>query len=117
MKTHELATTGEVGSIRPSLRNGFNGLLRALPVIGLSCHCRQRDAERVFTDLMPASRHQDHTTSPSAPMPFASRHPSVHRIPAPASVAIARAPLFPEQDAQSHAGDLALNASRTFFAD
>jgi hypothetical protein len=29
--------------IRHSLRNGFNGLYRAL-VIGLSCHHRQRDA-------------------------------------------------------------------------
>jgi hypothetical protein len=30
-KTHELVTTGEVGSIRLSPRDGFNGFLRALP--------------------------------------------------------------------------------------
>jgi hypothetical protein len=31
LKTHELVTTGEVGALRPSPRNGFNGFLRALP--------------------------------------------------------------------------------------
>jgi hypothetical protein len=32
VKKHtSVVATGEVGSIRPSLRNGFNGLLRALP--------------------------------------------------------------------------------------
>src|SRR5579872_5346715 len=32
---------------------------------------------------MPASRHQDHTTSPSAFAPFVLRRQSVHRIPRP----------------------------------
>src|ERR1700704_7181600 len=37
---------------------------------------------RVFTqDLMPASRHQDHTTSPSASAPFVNGATRVHRIP------------------------------------
>jgi hypothetical protein len=35
-------------------------------VTGLCCHHRQRDAVRVFANLMPASGHQDHTASPSA---------------------------------------------------
>jgi hypothetical protein len=37
---------------------------------------------RVFSqDLMPASRHQDHTTSPSASAPFVNGATRVHRIP------------------------------------
>jgi hypothetical protein len=32
-------------------------------------------------DLMPASRHQDHTTSPSASAPFVNGASRVHRIP------------------------------------
>src|ERR1700758_2017789 len=63
-------------------------------VTGLSCHHHPRDAERVFASLTPASGRQDHTTSPSASTPFASRHQNVHRIPVPTSVAIARAPLL-----------------------
>ncbi|HLH73412.1 MAG TPA: hypothetical protein VKX96_09010, partial [Chloroflexota bacterium] len=50
-------------------------------VIGLSCHHRRRDAQNIIADLTPASRRQDHTTSPSAFVPFVVRHQSVHRIP------------------------------------
>jgi hypothetical protein len=53
------------GAIRPSPRDGFNGFFRALsgdraflpPSPRNAKHCRE---------LTPASRHQDHTTSPSA---------------------------------------------------
>ena len=60
-KAHE--HTGSAEAVRPSLRNGFNGFLRALP------------GDRAFlspslanesANLTPASRRQDHTTSPSA---------------------------------------------------
>ena len=37
------------------------------PAIGLSCH---RHRESLTADLTPASRRQDHTTSPSASVPF-----------------------------------------------
>jgi len=40
------------------------GLFRALPGDRLSCHRRPRKLP--FTNLMPASGHQDHTSSPSA---------------------------------------------------
>jgi hypothetical protein len=36
------------------------------PVIGLSCHRRKRNAQALSPNLTPASRRQDHTTSPSA---------------------------------------------------
>jgi hypothetical protein len=38
-------------------------------------------ADLYSTNLMPASRHQDHTTSPSASAPFVNGAISVHRIP------------------------------------
>jgi hypothetical protein len=70
-------------------RNGFNGFLRALPVIGLVCHRRPADCS---ADLTPASRRQDHTTSPSASAPFVNPRCRVHRIPHPTSVTIAKRP-------------------------
>src|SRR5215208_7317450 len=47
------------------------------PVIGLSCHRHLALPQ----NLTPASRRQDHTTSPSASAPFVSGATSVHRIP------------------------------------
>src|SRR6202012_2336392 len=61
-------------NIRLSLRDGFNGFLRALPgEPGLLSPSSSQCA--------PASGRQDHTTSPSAFAPFVFRHQSVHRIP------------------------------------
>jgi hypothetical protein len=49
---------------RHSLRNGFNGFLRALP--GDRAFLSPSLAEMFPANLTPASRRQDHTTSPSA---------------------------------------------------
>src|SRR3977135_991975 len=49
------------------------------PVIGLSCHRHRR--KMVSANLTPASRRQDHTTSPSASARFVKRAARVHRIP------------------------------------
>jgi hypothetical protein len=46
----------------------------------------------LLKNLMPASRHQNHTTSPSASVPFVLRHSRVHRSPRPTSVTIAIRP-------------------------
>jgi hypothetical protein len=62
-----------------SPRSGFNSLFRALPGDRLSCH--RRLWKSPSTNLTPASRRQDHTTSPSASMPFVIGTSSVHRIP------------------------------------
>jgi|SRR5579862_763846 len=62
------STTGSPVSLRHSLRNGFNGFFRAL------------SGDRAFLPPMPASRHQDHTASPSAFEPLVWRHQRVHRI-------------------------------------
>jgi hypothetical protein len=56
--------------IRPSLRDGFNGFLRALS--GDHAWLPPSPARRVSisANLAPASERQDHTTSPSAAMPL-----------------------------------------------
>src|SRR3981189_1659927 len=55
------------------------GLLRALP--GDRAFLSPSLADLYSTNLMPASRHQDHTTSPSASAPFVNGASRVHRIP------------------------------------
>src|SRR6202140_4921023 len=59
-------------------RNGFNGFLRALP--GDRAFLSPSPA-LLLADLTPASRRQDHTTSPSASAPFVNPRCRVHRIP------------------------------------
>jgi hypothetical protein len=66
-------------AFRHSLRNGFNGLLRALS--GDRALLSPSPAKTVSADLAPASGRQDHTTSPSAPASLVWQHQSVHRIP------------------------------------
>ena len=79
VKKHtSIVTTGPPRSPGIPARNGFNGFLRALP------------GDRAFLSpslygypqsLTPASRRQDHTTSPSASAPFVLERIHVHRIP------------------------------------
>jgi hypothetical protein len=66
-------------AFRHSLRNGFNGLLRALS--GDRALLSPSPAKTVSADLAPASGRQDHTTSPSARASLVWQHQSVHRIP------------------------------------
>jgi hypothetical protein len=88
-KAHEHSHYGHTGITRHSLRNGFNGFLRALPG---DRACLSPSSAIFPADLTPASRRQDHTTSPSASAPFVSRAVRVHRIPLPTSVTIAKRP-------------------------
>jgi hypothetical protein len=79
-----------------SLRNGFNGVLRALP--GDRALLPPSSMGRT-TNLAPASGRQNHTTSPSAKALFvramiALQRSRVHRIPLPTSVTIASRPLL-----------------------
>jgi hypothetical protein len=88
-KHTSVVTTGSPKTTRPSLRNGFNGFLRALP------------GDRAFlppssvkspTNLTPASGCQDHTPSPSAGNIARLASYRVHRIPRPTFVTIAKRP-------------------------
>src|SRR5450631_4834690 len=56
--------TGSAETLRPSLRSGFNGLLRALP--GDRAFLPPSLRETIPQRLAPASARQDHTTSPYA---------------------------------------------------
>ena len=62
------AVTTGLADNRPSLRNGFNGVLRTLP--GNRAFLLPSSARSSLADLTPASGCQDHTTSPSASAPF-----------------------------------------------
>src|SRR5450759_2266005 len=62
-KAHERSHHRFTGITRPSLRNGFNGLLRALP--GDRAFLPPSSAD-TSANLTPASGRQDHTTSPYA---------------------------------------------------
>jgi hypothetical protein len=64
--------TGSAETLRPSLRSGFNGFLRALP--GDRAFLPPSPSRKNFREnLTPASGCQDHTTSPSASVSFVWR--------------------------------------------
>jgi hypothetical protein len=84
--------TGSAETLRPSLRNGFNGFLRALP--GDRAFLPPSPLRSLLLkSLTPASGCQDHTTSPSAGniirLVMLLRPPH----PAPTLVTMANAPL------------------------
>ena len=89
IKDTSVVTTGSPKQSGFPCAIGFNGFLRAL------------SGDRAFlppsladcsANLMPASRHQDHATSPSALAPLVRRRPHVHRILHPTFVTIAKRP-------------------------
>jgi hypothetical protein len=99
-------------TLRHSLRNGFNGFLRAL--LGdrallppSSARCRS-----IVANLASASGCRDHTTSPSARSTVRLRCRRVHRIPRPTFVTTAKRPSYQARDGGNHASDL---ASRSIF--
>jgi hypothetical protein len=63
-KHDELVHHGHTGFTQHSPRNGFTVSFVLSPVTGLVCH--RRPTEMASVNLMPASGHQDHTTSPYA---------------------------------------------------
>ena len=78
-KHTSVVTTGPPDLPGIPARNGFNGFLRALP--GDRACLSPSSAEMASANLTPASRRQNHTTSPSAPAPFVKLCCRVHRIP------------------------------------
>jgi hypothetical protein len=91
MKKHtSVVTTGPPDSPGIPARDGFNGFLRALP--GDRAFLSPSPVEVTSTNLTPASRRQDHTTSPSAGRRVRLRAACVHRIPRPTFVTIAKRP-------------------------
>jgi hypothetical protein len=89
-KHTSVVTAGPAGSPGIPARNGFNGFLRALP--GDRAFLPPSPAKKASANLTPASGRQDHTTSPSAGWHVRQRTASVHRIPRPTFVTIAKRP-------------------------
>jgi hypothetical protein len=92
---------------RHSLRNGFNGVLRALPGdrAGDRALLPPSSARSSLAHLTPASGCQDHTPSPSAPAPFvrtsnSRASPKRPSHPDPRFVTTRDPPLLPGQDAR-----------------
>ena len=87
---------------RHSLRNGFNGVLRAL--LGDHAWLPPSSADR-SAHLAPALERQDHTTSPSAQTPLVAQSlrsaMCVHRIPLPTSVTTAKRPSCGNETAET----------------
>ncbi len=78
-KHTSVITTGSDGSLRHSPRNGFTAYFVLSPArSGLFVTVILR---LLGADLTPASRRQNHTTSPSASAPFVTCAARVHRIP------------------------------------
>ncbi len=102
---HTEVTTGGGGSSRPSLRNGFNGFLRALPGDRAFLPPSPAQCESIVANLTPASGRQDHTTSPSASARFVLRASRVHRIPHSTFVTIAKRPSDRGGDSGVHKAD------------
>src|SRR5246500_2145580 len=87
---HTSIHSGGTGFIRLSPRNGFNGFLRALP--GDRAFLSPSSLRSLLLkNLTPASRRQDHTTSPSASAPFVIGT-SASTASRPASVTISSRP-------------------------
>jgi hypothetical protein len=94
-------------NIRPSLHDGFNGVLRALP--GDRAFLPPSSSKRAFArsgNLAPASGRQDHTTSPYATSDDRLTRGRVHRIPQPTFVTIAKRPSARPRDGRKGARDL-----------
>ena len=83
---------GHAGNVRHSPRSGFNGFLRALPG-DRACLPPSPLRSLLLGSLMPASGHQDHTTSPSASTRARQSRGSRPPHPAPTFVTMANAPL------------------------
>jgi hypothetical protein len=70
-KAHQQVTTGSSGQSGIPCTMVLTVSFVLSPVIGLCCHRHRRKINSA--DLIPASRNQDHTTSPSANGAFVSR--------------------------------------------
>ncbi len=100
-KAHEQSHHRSTGSRRHSPRDGFNGFLRALSGDRAFLSPSPVRCASIVTDLTPASRRQDHTTSPSTASPLVSWRHRVHRIPRPTFVTIAIRPSYRARDGAS----------------
>ena len=93
-KPHEVRHHRLARGFRHSLREWFYGFLRGLPGDRAFLPPSPVRCASIVTRLIPASRYQDATTSPSATSAFVCCAVHVHRSPRPTFVTIGQTPLF-----------------------
>ena len=91
---HEQVTTGSPDHSGLPCAIGFNGLFRALPGDRAFLSPSSVRCFGILTNLISASREQDHTTSPSAAVPLVLRHSEASIASRPTFVTMANAPLI-----------------------
>jgi hypothetical protein len=116
-KAYELVTTGLPEKTRPSLRNGFNGVLRALPGDRACLPPSQAQCASIVANLTPASGRQDHTASPSANRCSRQQHHPRPPHPAPNVRDDREPPLLRERDGDQYASDLGFLKIRIFLRE
>jgi hypothetical protein len=94
---------------------GFNGLLHALPGERAFLPPSSAQCASIVADLMPASRHQDRTASPSAPHALVRRSKASIASRGPRVVTIAIRPSIEARDATSPIRDLPDGESGKFL--
>jgi hypothetical protein len=112
-KAHEHRHHRYSRNTRPSLRNGFNGFLRALPG-DRACLPPSPPRSLLLKNLTPASGRQDHTTSPSARNVIRLLTLRRPPHPVPTSVTIAIRPSS-GTGCRGYRGDLAFGKTEIFF--
>jgi hypothetical protein len=116
-KAHEQVTTGHTGITQHSLRNGFNGFLRALPSDRAFLSLSQAQCASIVAHLTPASGRQDHTTSPSATGALRLRAPLRPPHPAPNVRDDREPPLLQRTGRAQYASDLGFLKIRKFLRE
>jgi hypothetical protein len=106
---------GHTGNTRHSPRNGFNGFLRDLPG-DRACLSPSSLRNLFLKNLTPASRRQDHTTSPSAAGNVVSA-PLRPPHPAPTSVTFAKRPSVWDRTGRACRDDLPDGESGIFLRE
>src|SRR5882724_10348348 len=114
MKKHTSVVTTRT-AVSPGIPYAMvlTGSFALSPVIGLVCHRHRR--KLVFANLTPASRRQDHTTSPSATQCPRQKHQSRPPHPAPNVRDDREPPLLRERDGDRYAGDLGVAGTEKFL--
>jgi hypothetical protein len=103
-KHTSVVTTVAPGSPGIPARDGFNSLFRALP--GDRAFLSPSPADLSSVNLTPASRRQDHTTSPSTSRRSRQQRRPRPSHPRPTFVTIAKRPLCVGRDGKRCRGDL-----------
>ena len=109
-KAHELVTTGSPHIPAFPARLVLTVSFVLSPVIGRFVTVAP-EKRQLLMGVTPASRHQNHTTSPSGLIAFVWRNKPSIASRSPTSVTIAKRPSYRARDARRNAGDLRMRST------